>query len=122
MLLQFRKKETCEKAGEFGVCPYVTAQQILAGKWTMLILHELEDGPKRFSDLRRRIDITQATLSTQLRKLENEGMIHREVFAEVPPRVEYSMTDIGEKFIPVLQSIEVWGNEYIGYLKTKNRT
>ncbi|MGI6118047.1 MAG: winged helix-turn-helix transcriptional regulator [Bilifractor sp.] len=113
------KKETCEQAGKFGICPYVTAQKLLAGKWAILILHELEDGPRRFSELKRRIDITQATLSTQLHNLETEGLIHRKVFAEVPPRVEYSMTEIGTEFIPVLNSIKTWGNKYIERLKEK---
>lgn len=114
------KKQDCEKAGTFGICPFVTAQQLLSGKWAILILQKLSDGPKRFGELQRQIDITQATLSNQLKHLESEGLIHREVFAEVPPRVEYSLTPIGEAFRPVLDSIETWGNAYIAYLKEKN--
>ena len=114
------KKEVCQKAKQFGMCPYVTAQQLLAGKWAILILQKLSEGPKRFGELQKQIDITQATLATQLKTLEAEGLIHRELFPEVPPRVEYSLTEIGQAFKPVLDSIEVWGNQYIDYLREKN--
>jgi len=114
------KKEKCNQAGLFGVCPFVTAQQVLQGKWAILILHELSDGPKRFNEIQKNIEVTQATLSTHLKKLQNEGIISRTVYPEVPPRVEYELTDIGLSFGPVLDSIEVWGDKYIDYLK-KNR-
>lgn len=110
------KKERCEKAGKFGICPYVTAQQLLQGKWAILIMHELEDGPKRFGQLQRSIDVTQATLSSQLKKMEQEGLVIRTVYPEVPPRVEYTLTQIGREFGPVLSSIEQWGNKYIEFL------
>lgn len=115
------KKEECERQNQFGMCPYVTAQQLLSGKWAILILQKLSVGPQRFNQLQKQIDITQATLANQLKVLEREGLIRREIFPEVPPRVEYSLTDIGEQFRPVLSSIEAWGNRYIDYLKTKNR-
>lgn len=114
------KKEKCENAGKFGICPYVTSQQLLSGKWVILILHQLSDGPKRFNELQRSIDITQATLSSQLKNLQKEGLISRKVYPEVPPRTEYSLTEIGRSFQPVLDAIEKWGYEYIDYLK-KNR-
>ena len=79
------KKETCKKADQFGICPYVTAQELLQGKWAILILHELEGGPRRFNQLQKAIDVTQATLSSQLRKMEAEGLVSRTVYAEVPP-------------------------------------
>ena len=113
------KKETCQKAGEFGKCPFVTAQQLLTGKWAILIMHELNEGPKRFGELRKSIDITQATLSSQLKKMEEEGLILRTIYPEVPPKVEYTLTDIGKEFHIVLDSIEKWGNAYIAYLKKK---
>lgn len=114
------KKSQCEKANQFGMCPYVTAQQLLAGKWAILILQKLSNGPQRFNQLQKQIDITQATLANQLKHLEAEGLVHRELFPEVPPRVEYSLTEIGSQFKPVLDSIEVWGNKYIAYLEEKN--
>ena len=116
------RKEVCEKANQFGICPYVTAQELLAGKWAILILHELCDGPKRFGQLQKSIEITQATLATQLKHLDRDGLIHRELFPEVPPRVEYSLTEIGAEFAPVLESIERWGKRYIAYLHEKNET
>ena len=92
------------------------AQQLLSGKWAILIMQKLSTGPQRFNQLQRQIDITQATLANQLKTLEAEGMIHREIYAEVPPRVEYSLTEIGKHFCPVLDSIEKWGYQYIDYL------
>lgn len=105
----------------FGVCPFVTTQQILSGKWAILILHELSTGTKRFNELQRQLKISHATLSIQLKDLEKEGMVHREVLPEVPPRVEYSLTDIGKTFQPVLDSIEVWGYKFIEYLKMRDK-
>lgn len=114
------KKERCEKAGKFGICPYVTSQQLLQGKWAILIMHELQDGPKRFGELQHSIDVTQATLSSQLKRMEQEGLLTRTVYPEVPPRVEYELTDIGREFRPVLDTIEQWGNKYIDYLHAKH--
>lgn len=101
----------------FGVCPFVTAQKLLQGKWAILILHALSEGTKRFNDLEREIHITHATLSSQLKYMEKEGLVHRTVYPEVPPRVEYSLTAMGRRFAPVLDSIQVWGEEYIEFLK-----
>lgn len=112
------KKEQCEQKGRFGSCPYVTSQKLLQGKWAILIMHALSQGPKRFGELQRELDITQATLSSQLKNLESEGLINRTLYPEVPPRVEYSLTEIGREFQPVLDSIEVWGRKYIEYLHT----
>lgn len=102
---------------DFGICPFATAQKLLAGKWSILIFHSLSQGPKRFGELAQEIHATQATLSAQLKNLEHEGLIVRQVYAEIPPRVEYSLTPMGEKFLPVLAEIETWGSEYIAYLK-----
>lgn len=113
------KKETCERANQFGMCPYATAQQLLSGKWAILILHALAGGPKRFNQLQKEIDITQATLATHLRNLEKEGLLTRTVYPEVPPRVEYELTEIGYEFKPVLDSIELWGRKYIRHLEQK---
>ena len=71
----------------------------------------------RFGELQKRMpDLTHSTLSLQLKQLEREGLVKREVFPEVPPHVEYSLTNIGKGFQPVLDSIEIWGNTYIAYL------
>ena len=101
----------------FGICPFVTAQKLLQGKWAILILHALNEGTKRFNELERDIQITHATLSSQLKYMEKEGLVHSTVYPEVPPRVEYSLTAMGRRFAPVLDSIQVWGEEYIEFLK-----
>lgn len=104
----------------YGVCPFVTTQKILQGKWAILIMHTLADQPVRFNELQRKITIAQATLSTQLKALEKEGLIQRTLYPEVPLRVEYSLTQIGKEFIPVLLEIEKWGDRYISYLNEQS--
>lgn len=110
-----------ERKNLFGKCPYVTAQKVLTGKWSMYILHLLSEGPVRFNELQRRMpeEMTHTTLSRQLKTLENEGLIVRREYQQIPPRVEYSLSEIGEKFKDVLSVLEVWGNEYIRYLNKK---
>lgn len=102
----------------FGVCPYVTAQKVLTGKWSMYILYLLTDGPLRFNELQRRMpeEMTHTTLSRQLKNLEEEGLIVRTEYQQIPPKVEYSLSEIGEKFRDVLSVLEVWGNEYMNFL------
>lgn len=104
----------------FGICPYVTSQKVLAGKWSILILHLLSDRESvRFNELQRMMpeEMTHATLSRQLKYLEQEGMIIRKDYGEIPPRVEYSLSGIGEKFRTVLDELEKWGQEYIYNMK-----
>ena len=105
----------------FGICPYVTSQKILTGKWSMYIIYLLTKGPNRFNELQRQMPeaMTHTTLSRQLKMLEEEGLIVRTEYAQVPPKVEYSLSEIGEKFQPVLNALETWGNEYIDYLNKK---
>lgn len=105
----------------FGICPYVTSQKILSGKWSIYIIHLLEDGPIRFNELQRRMpeNMTHATLSRQLKALEDEGIVIRKEYDQIPPKVEYSLSEIGKKFKNVLQALESWGNDYINYLKMK---
>ena len=105
----------------FGICPYVTSQKILTGKWSMYIIYLLTKGPIRFNELQRQMPeaMTHTTLSRQLKMLEEEGLIVRTEYAQVPPKVEYSLSEIGEKFQPVLNALETWGNEYIDYLNKK---
>lgn len=98
-------------------CPYLTVQHILSGKWALLILCYLRVKPLRFGELRRCLeevgDITQATLTKSLRKLETDGLILRHVYAEVPPRVEYSLSDLGEELSPILEELGSYGVRYI---------
>ena len=107
-----------EKKELFGRCPYVTAQKVLTGKWSMYIMYLLSDGPVRFNELQRRMpeEMTHTTLSRQLKTLEVEGLIVRTEYQQIPPRVEYSLSEIGQKFKSVLSALEAWGNEYIQYL------
>ena len=103
----------------FGKCPFATAQSLISGKWAILILHYLENGPIRFNELLRQMPkMTHATLSTQLKTLEESGLIKRVQYEAIPPRVEYSLTEIGRKFRPVVDAIETWGNEYIAQMDT----
>lgn len=104
----------------FGKCPYVTSQKVLTGKWSIYIMHILdESGTIRFNELQRRMpeNMTHTTLSRQLKALEEDGMIIRREYAQIPPKVEYSLSEIGMKFHSVLAELEKWGNEYIAHMK-----
>ena len=102
----------------FGKCPYATAQALISGKWAVLILLYLEKGPLRFNELLRKMPkMTHATLSVQLKTLEESGLIRRVQYEAIPPRVEYSLTEIGRKFHPVVAAMEAWGNEYIAQMR-----
>ena len=101
----------------FGKCPYATAQSLISGKWAVLILLYLEDGPIRFNELLRKMPkMTHATLSVQLKSLEEYGLVQRVQYEAIPPKVEYSLTEIGKKFHPVIAAMEAWGNEYIAQM------
>ncbi|MBD2862336.1 winged helix-turn-helix transcriptional regulator [Paenibacillus oceani] len=87
---------------------------VIGGKWKLIILWHLGlEGTKRFSELKKRIpSITQKMLTNQLRELEEDQLVARKVYAEVPPRVEYSLTSYGESLMPILQMMYSWGKEY----------
>ena len=110
-----------EKQNLFGVCPYLTSQKLLSGKWSIYLLFQISAGPVRFNELLRRMpeEMTHTTLSRQLKLLEEEGLIVRTVLSSIPPKVEYTLSDIGYKFQPVLDSLGLWGNEYIDFLHEK---
>lgn len=95
--------------------PMSSLQAVLSGKWKILILWYVSFYKvERFGDLMRRLDgITQSTLTKQLRELERDGFLHREVFPEVPPRVEYSLTGLGESFVPVLRQMLEWSETHL---------
>ena len=93
-----------------GTCPVSRAVEILDGKWTILVVRDLLAGTRRFSELRRSLGaISPKTLTDRLRSLEAQGLITRTVFAEVPPRVEYALTDAGRTLAPVLTALADWG-------------
>lgn len=93
-------------------CPVAATLQVIGGKWTPLILFHLKDRPIRFNALRRAIpDITQRMLTLELRGLEADGVVHREVHETVPPHVEYSLTPRGQTLAPIIEAMEMWGQE-----------
>ncbi len=101
-------------------CPNAIVQKIIGGKWALRILHNLSTGMLRFGKLNRQMpEITQATLTKELRRLEGFQLIKRKVYPEVPPRVEYSLTEIGMKLVPALKELEIWGEEFKKYVKRK---
>ena len=102
----------------FGRCPFFTTQRLIQGKWAILIMHYLADDPVRFNELQRLMPkMTHATLSNQLKQLMEEGLIERTVHSDMPPVVEYSLTVIGRRFKPVLDSIRAFGEEHIAFMQ-----
>ena len=94
-------------------CPVASVQKIVRGKWTMVIVFFLSQGTLRFGELSRKMpQVTQANLTKELRMLEEYRIIHREIYKEIPPKVEYSLTESGVKFLPVLEALEKWAIEY----------
>lgn len=90
-----------------------TTLTLIGDKWNVLILRDLMPGTKRFGELRKSAgDVSQKVLAAQLRDMEKSGLVHREVYAEVPPRVEYSLTPLGRSLKPILDSMWAWGEGY----------
>ncbi len=87
-------------------CPFAGIQPVIRGKWTVIIVYFLSTGTLRFGELSRKLPmVTQAKLTRELRTLEEFGLVHREVYREVPPKVEYSLTDKGSAFLPVVDAL-----------------
>ncbi|MGT2667592.1 winged helix-turn-helix transcriptional regulator [Streptococcus rifensis] len=102
------------KPSVYAKCPFATTQRILTGKWAIVVLYQLSTGTKRFNELQRLLpEITQPALTRQLRQLEKDKLIIRTVYPQIPPKVEYSLSEQGEKFQAVLDSIEIFGQDYI---------
>lgn len=94
-------------------CPAEMTINIIGGRWKTLILYHLFQGVKRFSELQHALDgVSQKVLTQQLRELERAGILHREVYAQVPPKVEYSLTPLGESLRPVIAAMCQWGTMY----------
>ncbi|MBF0278403.1 MAG: helix-turn-helix transcriptional regulator [SAR324 cluster bacterium] len=94
-------------------CPIESTLKVIGGKWKTLILWYLEAGTKRFNELKRELPlITQKMLTQQLRELEADGVVHRKVYAQVPPKVEYSLTEQGRSLKPVLAAMCLWGQQH----------
>ena len=95
-------------------CKAELALKVIQGRWKLLILRELLEGVRRFSDLQRALGgvgqgVSQKVLTAQLRELEADGVLARTVFPEVPPRVEYALTELGQELMPVLEGLHAWG-------------
>ena len=94
-------------------CPVETTLTLISDKWKVLILRDLLPGTKRFGELRKSIGhVSQKVLTAQLRQMEQSGLVNRKVYAEVPPKVEYSLTVVGYSLKPILDAMWTWGEEY----------
>jgi len=95
-------------------CPVTATLQLIGGRWKTIILYSLSNGTKRFGEIAVRIpDISRKVLTEQLKELEEDGLILREQFKEIPPRVEYSLSDLGRSLSPVINELEKWGLENV---------
>ena len=102
-----------EKTKELPACPVETTLTLIGDKWKVLILRDLMLGTKRFGELKKSIGtVSQKVLTAQLRDMEANGLVHREVYAEVPPKVEYSLTELGQSLKPILDVMWNWGEDY----------
>jgi DNA-binding HxlR family transcriptional regulator len=96
-------------------CPVCRTAEIVCGKWTLLVIRDLADGRSRFCELERSLaGISPRTLSLRLRALEEEGIVERQTFPEVPPRVEYVLTAKGRALVPLIESMRAYGREWLG--------
>jgi DNA-binding HxlR family transcriptional regulator len=99
--------------GKNYTCPIEVSMDLIAGKWKLLIMWHLRNKTRRFGELQRKIpNVTQKMLTQQLRELEAANLVRREVYPVVPPKVEYSLTEFGDAFKPILNMMLVWGQEY----------
>ena len=98
---------------ELPACPVATTVQLIGSKWKLLIIRNLRSRPWRFNELKKDLDgISQKVLTDRLRSMEEDGIITRTVYPEVPPSVEYALSPLGESMRPILDAMEQWGNEY----------
>jgi DNA-binding HxlR family transcriptional regulator len=116
-MLQFVKH--CARIGilmaDRHTCPVCRTAEIVCGKWTLLVIRDLADGRSRFCELERSLaGISPRTLSLRLRALEEEGIVERQTFPEVPPRVEYVLTRKGRALVPLIESMRAYGREWLG--------
>lgn len=98
---------------ELPPCPVETTLMLIGDKWKVLILRDLRSGTKRFGELKKSVTgISQKVLTSNLRAMEEDGLLTREVFPEVPPRVEYTLTDLGQSMSPILDAMAEWGEAF----------
>ena len=102
-----------QQTTELPACPVETTLMLIGDKWKVLILRDLMPGTKRFGELKKSVgSVSQKVLTAQLRDLEEKGLVSRKVYAEVPPRVEYSLTELGKSLSPILDAMREWGEHY----------
>ena len=107
-----KEKITCS-AKELPACPVETTLTLISDKWKVLILRDLLQRTKRFGELKKSIGhVSQKVLTSQLRQMEESGLLTRKVYAEVPPRVEYTLTEVGYSLKPIMDTMWAWGEEY----------
>lgn len=100
-------------AKKLPACPVETTLTLISDKWKVLILRDLMTGTRRFGELKKSVgSVSQKVLTNQLREMEQSGLLVRTVYAEVPPRVEYTLTDLGYSLKPILDAMQNWGEEY----------
>lgn len=101
-------------------CPVATTVQLIGNKWKLLIIRNLLRAPQRFTEIKRTVPgISQKVLTDNLRALENDGLVTREVFAEIPPRVVYSLSDLGNTLRPIIEAMQDWGTDYKKLVSTQ---
>ncbi|MFV0351986.1 MAG: winged helix-turn-helix transcriptional regulator [Oscillospiraceae bacterium] len=104
----------------FGICPVTTAQKVLSGKWTLLVIYLLSQKTMRFNELQKQLgSLTPATLAKQLRTMEENRLIVRTAYNQIPPKVEYTLSEFGKQLAPVLEELGIWGARYIEFLKAE---
>jgi DNA-binding HxlR family transcriptional regulator len=112
------KTTPMEASGKKYICPVEATLDILGGKWKVLILHQLFGGTKRFGELRRAIPAaTQRMLTLQLRELERDEVLTRHVYAEIPPKVEYTLTELGASLEGPMNELLAWAEKYLHYIQ-----
>lgn len=98
---------------EMPACPVATTVQLIGSKWKILLIRNLMGRPWRFNELKKDLDgISQKVLTDSLRSMEEDGIVTRTVYPEVPPRVEYALSELGESMRPIIKAMEIWGTEY----------
>lgn len=110
------------KKEELPACPVATTVQLIGSKWKLLIIRNLLQRPWRFNELRKNLEgISQKVLTDSLRSMESDGIITRTVYPEVPPRVEYALSELGESMRPIIKSMESWGMNYKKILENEEK-
>lgn len=109
------------KKEELPACPVATTVQLIGSKWKLLIMRNLLQRPWRFNELQKNLEgISQKVLTDSLRSMEADGIVTRTVYPEVPPRVEYSLSELGESMRPIIASMESWGSNYKKLFENEN--